>query len=130
MIRRCFLCGAVAAFLMAGKEAMALGGVRPSNDPKISQWFKRQRASKPSDHYECCGEADAHRLEPEDWRVTKDGSYEVHVLDQWLPIEPDILVYKPLEDPNPTGKAVLWRGFGGGYGGPILYCFSPWEAMG
>ena len=95
---------------------------------EASKWADRQRDLLDNG---CCGRGEAHMLEDNQWR-TKGGDYEVYVADEWRRISRTMLLLRAAEDPNVTGRAVVWYAYDrveGGLGGVRIYCFAPgWSA--
>lgn len=104
------------------------GSARPpfGSDPTspTAQWFARQHNQRGGS---CCGEADGHRLDDNQWRIAGTGAathYEVFFDDEWHVVD-DWMLRQDANDPNPTGKAVVWYGPGGGYSKIQIFCFTP-----
>jgi hypothetical protein len=94
--------------------------------PDHEEWNDVLSASKNQYNGECCGLADAHLMEFDDWRRTKD-HYEVYILGHWRYIEPWKITTNEV---NPTGKAIVWYQADPSEGDDaavrvIIYCFKP-----
>lgn len=91
-------------------------------DPALHEWFERQVNQN---HGDCCKLADGHILEQEDTRIV-DGHYEVRIENYWYPIQPYMMRLAAMDDPNPTGKPIVWYSrideMGVYY---QIYCFAP-----
>ena len=69
------------------------------------EWNEVLSASRNQNNGECCGLGDAHLVEFDDWRLTRDGAYEVYLLGQWRRVEGWQITTNMV---NPTGKAIVW----------------------
>jgi hypothetical protein len=102
----------------------------PGSDPEsvVGKWFARQTNMR---NGSCCGEGDGHRLADNQWRIVGTGTamhYDVQIDNRWYPIEDWQARKQLVEDPNPTGVAIVWYSynrFEGGDGGVQIYCFAP-----
>ena len=97
--------------------------------PGHKEWNDVLSASKNQYNGQCCGVGDAHLVEYDDWRRTKDGDYEVYVLGQWRRIEPWQITTNEV---NPTGKAIVWYDADPAKADDaavrvVIYCFKPLE---
>ena len=96
-------------------------------DPELHEWFERQKNQGGSP---CCSVADGHMLEEDAVRIVGD-HYEVNINNKWHKIEPRMMRQNALDDPNPTGKAVVWYVlfepalYNELYEGVYIYCFAP-----
>src|SRR5690348_13467672 len=73
--------------------------------PGHDEWSDVLSASKNQVNGECCGLGDAHLVEFDDWRLTKNGGYEVYIRGQWRSVANWKLTTNAM---NPTGKAIVW----------------------
>lgn len=90
-------------------------------DPELHAWFERQHAI---DGTWCCDLGDGHMVEADDWRHSDDGKhYEVRIEGGWRQIEPGWL--RRTDEPNPTGKGIVWYRVNNDESGLIIYCFAP-----
>jgi len=94
--------------------------------PGHEEWNDVLSASKNQYNGECCGLGDAHLMEFDDWRRTKD-HYEVYILGQWRYIDPWKITTNEV---NPTRKAIVWYQADPSEGDDaavrvIIYCFKP-----
>jgi hypothetical protein len=88
-------------------------------DSPLHKWFELQHNMNGG---LCCSEYDGHILEDDEWRITKDGKYQVLVMNVWYDIEP--WQYRnPVGGPNPTGHAIAWWLINDS--GVHIYCFTP-----
>src|SRR5262249_17482566 len=100
--------------------------------PGHEEWNNVLAGSTNQFYAPCCGLGDARLVEFDDWRPTKDGSYEVRLLGHWHGVERWKLT---TNEANPTGKAIVWyvvepRWEGDTAGIRVLiYCFKPLEAF-
>jgi hypothetical protein len=92
-------------------------GANPNSE--IYKWFDRQENVVQGS---CCGEGDGHILNDDEWRAKGDG-YEVEIKDQWFATRPEMALRRSLEDPNPTGHAVVWYTIRERE--VAIYCFAP-----
>jgi hypothetical protein len=116
----CILLGAVLLWFGLTKLADA-------HIPGHEEWDAVLSTSRNQYNGQCCGLADAHLMEFDDWRVAKSGGYEVYILGQWRRIEPWKITTNEI---NPTRKAIVWYD-----ADPpeqddavvrvIIYCFKP-----
>jgi hypothetical protein len=86
---------------------------------RFYKWFDRQENVVQGS---CCGQGDGHILEDDEWRAKADG-YDVRIKNQWFSTSPEMALRRSLEDPNPTGHAVVWYTIRGRE--IEIYCFSP-----
>ena len=82
-------------------------------------WFTQQRNVRGTS---CCNGSDALILSNDDWRI-RGKRYQVQIRGKWLDIE-DWQLLKPVQ-PNPTGKAIIWRSNPEFEGGFYIRCFTP-----
>jgi len=92
-------------------------GANPNTE--IYKWFDRQENVVQGS---CCGEGDGHILNDDEWRAKGDG-YEVEIKGQWFSTRPEMALRRSLEDPNPTGHAVVWYTIRERE--VAIYCFAP-----
>lgn len=86
------------------------------------QWFARQHNVLMQS---CCGAGDAYLLDDNQWRI-KGTDYEVQIDGRWYGIGRTQMLRSSLEDPNPTGKAVVWYSFDSTMPGSThIWCFTP-----
>lgn len=95
-------------------------GTKPTDE--AWKWADRQKNMQDSG---CCGQGEALVLETDQVRI-KDSDFDVFIDGNWFRISPWMRLERALEDPNPTGSAVVW------YGpdttmphGVHVYCFAP-----
>lgn len=71
-------------------------------DPKIRDWFEKQRA--PNSRVPCCSISDGHITT---WRKSeKEGfEYEVPIEGEWHVVPPEVIIRN---SGNPTGSAIVW----------------------
>lgn len=120
MIRRAaLLC------LLAG-PAVALPPPGADPNSEIYKWFDRQENIN---NQGCCGQGDGHTLEDNQWR-TAGTVYEVFIDGLWHKIASSQMLRRAREDPNPTGKAVVWYSYNSQeLGGVKIWCFGPgWQS--
>jgi hypothetical protein len=105
----------------------AVGRPPPNSDPNtpIAKWFARQYNMRGGS---CCGEADGHRLNDNQWRIAGN-HYQVQIDNVWYPIE-DWQLRRDVNDANPTGQAIVWYNYDRSkYNGTQIYCFTPgWQS--
>ena len=106
------------AFSLMAWTALAAPPPGVEIDPALHAWFERQHNVNGG---WCCDLGDGHILDDADWRAIT-GSYEVRIQGVWHTI-PVSVMRDPGNDPNPTGKAIVWyRAFGPAV---TIYCFAP-----
>jgi len=121
------LCVMTLLFLSVSSLAAPPEGANPNSE--IYKWFDRQVDSV---GHPCCGQGDGQLLEPDEWRVTNDGTYEVFLIDRWRPISVALFTKEWKKDPNRTGKAAVWWNkelYKTERGKVTIYCFSPGELL-
>lgn len=97
-------------------------GSDPTSD--TAKWFARQHNQRGGS---CCGEADGHRLDDNQWRIVgsgKDTHYEVFFDEAWHAVE-EWQLRQDVGDTNPTGQAVVWYGPTASYVKNQIFCFAP-----
>ena len=98
--------------------------------PGHEEWNDVLSASKNRYHGPCCGPGDAHLVEFDDWRLTRNGEYEVRIRELWRSVEHWKVTTNEV---NPTGKAIVWYATQPRWEGDtasnivIIYCFKPLE---
>ena len=90
-------------------------------DPVLHAWFERQHSR---DGALCCDVADGYLVDDDDWRHSQDGQhYEVKIRGGWRTIQSRWL--RRTDEPNPTGKAIVWYRFSPDEAGLSISCFAP-----
>jgi len=123
--------------LLVATGSLADTAVEHSTRPE-HEWFAQQYSTNGAS---CCGLADGHILEDEEWKNLGD-HYEVKIHGKWFVIDPrqmrdvkpDNSGSEPLRGvPSPVGKATVWYKYYNDIqiknNTPALYCFSPYEFM-
>src|SRR6185437_9200630 len=101
--KRRWVAGILLASVLFGFGVIQLAAAHISSH---QEWDDVLGKSKNQMNGECCGLGEAHLVEFDDWRLTKNGTYEVYVLEQWYRIDGWKLTTNAFK--NPTGKAIVW----------------------
>lgn len=72
-----------------------------SDRPDLNSWAMSLKSSQGTP---CCESDEAHALNEPDWRVSKDGHYQVFLEDDWR----DVPAGSVVQGPNKYGRVLVW----------------------
>ena len=94
-------------------------------DPELHAWFERQHNIVGG---WCCDISDGFVLEEDDWRINATGNgYQVNIEGAWRDVPAHTMRDAKEDDPNPTGKAIVWYRVYNDNPEPMItiFCFTP-----